>query len=214
MTKGKQPQPRRRCYNKKSEGATKHIRDGKMAKLREAVLKAKRNVEHEKVSRWATLGWSPKRIYSSLNAVPGGAALPYKTVVYHRARALRKRAGVIAKRVGRPRRDSIDKSILDLHNQQPQLSARYIANQIGVPRETVREHLKDLGASFLLPKNQPHLLTSSEKGTRVAMSIILLAHLKDKKQWTKTITGDESWILFEQIQLGNWYFPKSCALQK
>ena len=60
----------------------------------------------------------------------------------------------------------------------------------------------------MLPKNQPHLLTSSEKGTRVAMSIILLAHLKDKKHWTQTITGDESWILFEQNPTGQWVFPE------
>jgi len=44
--------------------------------------------------------------------------------------------------------------------------------------------------------------------TRVCHAQTLLTHLRDKKRWTQTVTGDESWVYFGHTSVGQWVFPE------
>ena len=175
--------------------------------LRLVALKAQRAVQREQIKSLVRLNLSARRIHAKFVAEHGSAAFAYRTVVYHRRVIMSRAVGVLPRPRGRPRHDWLDEKISDVHSETPDISARAIAKRLEAPRETIREHLQGLGGKFKRAHTVPHALTSAQKRCRVVMAQKLLEHLRDKKKWPQTFTGDESWITFEQSSDGHWVFP-------
>jgi len=64
-----------------------------------------------------------------------------------------------------------------------------------------------LGAKYGHARLVPHVLTPTQKSIRVARAGELLQHLKNKKYWPCTLTGDESWFYFSNEPIDGWTFP-------
>ena len=99
-----------------------------------------------------------------------------------------------------------------LHNDYLDISARKLALLLKRPRETVRSHLHELNARFRAVQWLPHRLTQAQKLAQVDAAKKPLDHLKNKRNWPKTYTGDESWFSYENPGRGKWVFPREPAL--
>jgi len=179
---------------------------GKVSILKQVALRASRNVQKEKIKLWTRLNWSPSRIHQRLVKDFQSSSLSYRGVLYHRRNFQLQDAGSPKPPLGRPRRKEVDGEILKLHNDTPAISARKLALQLNLPRETVRRHLHDMNAQYRAVQYVPHHLTHAQKKARVDAAQILLVHLKNKRNWPKTYTGDESWFDCENPIRGKWVF--------
>jgi len=137
----------------------------------------------------------------------GTKAYTYKSVVYHARQAARRASEKVENRRGRGRHNWLDSDIQEVRDQIPGISARGIAKELEAPRETVRQHIIDLGGKFGPAARVPHVLNPSQKRIRVECARELLQHLNDKKKWPSTLTGDESWMYLSNEQAKGWTFP-------
>ena len=58
------------------------------------------------------------------------------------------------------------------------------------------------------PLERSHtILSDVDKGNRIMIAEEMLKILKDKKCWPYVVTGDESWIFFDNQGTVEWVFP-------
>lgn len=124
-----------------------------------------------------------------------------------------------------PGRDStIDEGVLlQLIEDNPQLSTRELAQQLGCSHTTVAHHLHTLQKVNKLGKWLPHVLTAASKMCRVSICNSLLTKHRTF-HWLKSIvTGDEKWVFhYNATRKRSWVSkgepavatPKGQMLQK
>jgi len=182
----------------------------KRSRLEEHCLaekKASRTVQRDKICMWRKRKWSGKRMHEELVRKWGANAYTYSSVLYHINRLARRARGVPERRRGRKRADWLDAEILEVRSQNQSISARGIAKEIDGSQRTVLRHIHEIGAVFKPTPRIPHELTPSQKRARVACAHKLLKHLRRRRNWTKTITGDESQMYFDNDPTEGWVFP-------
>ena len=184
---------------------------GKISQLKYVALRASRALQKQKILQWTRLNWSPRRIHQTLFDEFHNSTVSYRGVMYHRRKLQLNDAGSPKPSPGRPRRENIDGEILSVHSHSPNISARKIAKQLKLPRETVRRHLHDMDAEYRAVQWVPHHLTPSQKNVRIDFAQKLLDHLKNKKNWPRTYTGDESWFHYDNPIKGKWVFGEDPA---
>ena len=104
------------------------------------------------------------------------------------------------KRVGRPVNDNLCISIKNLLDKEPFLSAKKISSYLMIPYTTVTHILKNrLEYRKFFFRWVPYKLTEEIKDIRVKKSKKMLTFLRNtnKYPWRTIITGDESWIYFQ-----------------
>ena len=69
--------------------------------------------------------------------------------------------------------------------------------QFSVSRETIRQHLHQLGKHYKLGRWVPHDLTPGQKATRAETCVSLLSRLRKKPFLDRVLTCDEKWVLYE-----------------
>ena len=101
-----------------------------------------------------------------------------------------------ADRSGRPSTTDIDliKTYLD---ENPKSSVREIADALNIPRTTIHGHLTKLGYVNRYDVWVPHQLTESNLLNRISTCDLLIQRNKTEPFLKKLITGDESWILYD-----------------
>ncbi|CAK9809343.1 Histone-lysine N-methyltransferase SETMAR [Anthophora plagiata] len=99
-------------------------------------------------------------------------------------------------RSGRPSTTDTDliKAYLD---ENPRSSVREIADALNIPRTTIHEHLTKLGYVNRYEVWVPHQLTESNLLNRISTCDLLIQRNKREPFLKKLITGDESWILYD-----------------
>lgn len=103
------------------------------------------------------------------------------------------------RRFGQP--SKVDNDILrSMLESNPHLTTRAIAKQLGIHHSTAEEHIKHLG--FVLRQSiwVPHNLTERNLSDRVRICSSLLIRHNVEPFLDKLITGDEKWILYENIK--------------
>ena len=110
-----------------------------------------------------------------------------------------------------PRRDEgLTERIIAALEKTPTLSARQLALHLGEPPSTVKSYLHDvLGFEFKRTRWVPHLLSPSQKKSRIQLSQSLLKEVEDaeKHSFRFFCTGDESWFFYETPLKGLWLPP-------
>lgn len=102
-------------------------------------------------------------------------------------------------RSGRPKINVADQ-IREMLEEQPFLSAKYIASELGHSPTAIKSVLiNDLGLKKYRRRWIPHMLSEDDKEKRVEYSKEILKELiKARKNFFNTImTGDESWFFYE-----------------
>ncbi|GFX42713.1 histone-lysine N-methyltransferase SETMAR [Trichonephila clavipes] len=123
--------------------------------------------------------------------------------------------------LGRP--SEIDSVLQSMLENNPHLTSQEIAEEFGIHHTTVGDHIKYLG--FVLKRSVwvPHELTEKNLSDRVRMCSSHLIRHNVEPVLDKLITGDEKWILYENIKRKKSYykpgtssatFPKPCIHQR
>jgi len=102
----------------------------------------------------------------------GVNAYSYRSVVYHRDKALGRGRSGIGKSPGRHRREVVSKKILGLRATGTRLSAKKTAALISEPRETTRRHFGYLDACYYYypVRKVPHTLSQRQKEDRIRIA--------------------------------------------
>jgi len=189
-----------------ANGAGKPKR-GKSFELKLVARNASRAVQLDQVKRLCAKKWSASRVHSTLVTEFGATAIPYRTVAWHCSRMARIAGGWKPNTRGKKTDETTASSVIELHIREPAISANEISRCLKVPQSSVRRYLKLAGAKYMRAQIVPHLLTAAQKQARVELCRGLLAHLRDKKRWPLTVTGDESLIELESSVPGIWVLP-------
>ena len=118
-------------------------------------------------------------------------------------------------RSGRPSTVDDDKMVAAV-KQNPHLTTRELADDLGVHHSTVADHLKALGYKSKLDVWVPHKLTDNQKERRCEAAMSLLS-FRRRDDWLDTIvTGDEKWCLYINIKRRRSWLaagdgPQHCA---
>ncbi|GFX46202.1 histone-lysine N-methyltransferase SETMAR [Trichonephila clavipes] len=107
-------------------------------------------------------------------------------------------------RSGRPSKMDNDVLISMLENN-PHLTSREIAEEFGIHHTTVGDYIISLGFVFKQSVWVPHELTEKNLSDRVRMCSSHLIRHNVEPFFDKLITGDEKWILYENIKKKNSY---------
>ncbi|GFW84946.1 histone-lysine N-methyltransferase SETMAR [Trichonephila clavipes] len=93
--------------------------------------------------------------------------------------------------------DDVLRSMLEI---KPHLTSREIAEEFGIHHTTVRDHINPLG--FVLKQSVwvPHELMEKSLSDHVIMRSSHLTRHNEEPFLEKLITGDEKWILYENIK--------------
>ena len=102
-------------------------------------------------------------------------------------------------RCGRPSTTNTD-LIIAMVEENPRYTVREIANKLEIPRTSVHNHLTKLGYINRLDVWLPHELTDSNKLQRISTCDLLLQRHNSQPFLKRLVTGDESWILYPNIQ--------------
>jgi histone-lysine N-methyltransferase SETMAR len=109
-------------------------------------------------------------------------------------------------RPGRPIEIDLKTAVLKALDRQPHSSSREISKVLGFPKTTVLRALEELGLRFFESRWIPFRLSNDQKADRVRVSqemIMLLEGLGPiERQYL--ITGDESWIYWDNGIRGMW----------
>ena len=109
-------------------------------------------------------------------------------------------------RSGRPGRTDIPCRLLEHLEEDPHMSLRSAAAELGVDKKTIHNVLVSLGMRFVSTKWVPHQLTPEVKCRRVTLA----RELVDSIDWESgprmrnIITADESWFFHENPHEGRW----------
>ena len=154
------------------------------------------------------LGSTAKEIHEDLVKVHGPGALSYATVTRWKNAFDDGKMDVDDEpRSGRPLTGGIDEIILEQLCLDPHISAVHISCITGIPRTTVNDHLKKLGWENHNTKWVPHILTDDQKKKRVEDAKGLLALWKKNSRTTLVVSGDESWLYFDNPYDEMWVEP-------
>ncbi|XP_076764828.1 histone-lysine N-methyltransferase SETMAR-like [Xylocopa sonorina] len=82
-------------------------------------------------------------------------------------------------------------------DENPRSSVREVADAINIPRTTIHEHLRKLGYVNRYEVWVPHQLTESNLLNRISTCDLLIQRNEREPFLKKLITGDESWILYD-----------------
>ena len=105
----------------------------------------------------------------------------------------------------------------------PRTTVRELAEELGVSKTTVSDHLKQIGKSKKLDKWVPHELNENQKNRRFEVSSALLLRNKNDPFLDRIVTCDEKWILYDnRRRSAQWldnneapqHFPKPNLHQK
>ena len=110
-------------------------------------------------------------------------------------------------RSGRPKRSDLCIPIQNLLDKEPFISAKKISQYLRVPYTTIRRILKEeLFYKKFFFRWVPYKLTEELRDKRVKKSKEMLKFLKNsnKYPWGTIITGDESWIYFQNSPSYIW----------
>jgi histone-lysine N-methyltransferase SETMAR len=110
-------------------------------------------------------------------------------------------------RSGRP--SVVDEDALrDAVQEDPSLTTRELAADLGSSPATIMRHLHRLGFESKRPRVLPHELTPNQAQRRVNTCRQLLENPLDAQFWRRIITGDEKWIFFRNPNNRNqWLQP-------
>lgn len=102
-------------------------------------------------------------------------------------------------RSGRP--SDIDNDIFcTLVEENPKITTEEIAQRLKIDNSTAFRHLKKLGYISKLETWVPHLLTVENKLNRMNVAISLLARQNEEPFLNRLVTGDEKWILYNNVR--------------
>lgn len=156
----------------------------------------------------AKLGISASEIHAELVQVNGDSALSYPTVARWKTLFDNGKTSIEDEmRPGRPLIDGLCDPILRLVIENPHISTREISIFIGIPKTTVLSRLATLGWRNMHTKWVPHNLTDSQKNERVRLAKIILSELKKASKEKLIITGDETWVYFDNPPCAKWVEP-------
>ena len=107
-------------------------------------------------------------------------------------------------RSGRP--SAIDDDIVSaLVENNPRITTEEIAERMNIDNSSAFRHLKKLGFTSKLDTWVPHSLTERNKLNRVSVAISLLGRHEKEPFLDRIVTGDEKWILYNNVQRKrNW----------
>lgn len=110
-------------------------------------------------------------------------------------------------REGRPK--TMDNAQLEaLLEENPAQTEQELAFQLGVSQMTISRHLHDLGKVLKAGKWVPHMLTEDNKYHRLTICNSLALRMKKKSFLYRIVTGDETWIYYENPVLKKqWLNP-------
>ncbi|CAF1553790.1 unnamed protein product, partial [Adineta ricciae] len=98
-------------------------------------------------------------------------------------------------RSGRPLELDVD-LLKQLIEQDPRLTSRYLAKQLGCSYTAVEKHLNELGKRWKYGVWIPHELSSQQLQCRVDACMDLMTSHRNY-QWLRSLTtGDEKWVLY------------------
>jgi hypothetical protein len=97
-------------------------------------------------------------------------------------------------------------AVLRFLEKQPHSSSREISKALYWPRTTVLRVLDDIGLRFLAPRWIPYRLFDAQKADKVEPSQHMLDMMQGlgPKRQKYLITGDESWIYWDNRRGGMW----------
>ncbi|XP_015438720.1 PREDICTED: histone-lysine N-methyltransferase SETMAR-like [Dufourea novaeangliae] len=99
------------------------------------------------------------------------------------------------------RSSGIDDNIVhNLVQTNSRISTEEIAQRLKVDRSTAFRHLKKIGYTQKLDVWVPHLLTEANKLNRVSAAVSLLGRLNNEPFLDRLMTGDEKWVLYDNVQ--------------
>ena len=107
-------------------------------------------------------------------------------------------------RSGRPIIPEVDQVLLKTIGENPNLSTREIACITSIPKSTVYDRLVKLGWRCLHTKWVPHILSESQKTAQVSCAKEILSAMKACGKEGLIITGDESWLYFDNPPACEW----------
>ena len=83
--------------------------------------------------------------------------------------------------------------------QNPRQSTRDIAKKIHITQSTVYRHFEKLGKVCKLGAWVPHNLSERNKEDRMPIATCLLSPVRRDLFFDRIITGDEKWIVYDNI---------------
>ena len=149
----------------------------------------------------------PKEIYEKMKIAYKQNAPVISTVYKWHKRFVEGRESLEDdQRSGRPLNDLDNTRILEILNQQPFASSRYIADVLVIPKSTVCFKLvHQLHYRKLKFKWVPHEISPENKIKRVTMSQDILNILNRKSvDLNNVLTGDEVWIYWQNFHQTKW----------
>ena len=173
------------------------------AVLRQAIKAASHEVQVTRIQALLATGLTPREVHSQLKKEFPQNTMSVQSVIYYRRKQLHKTTG----KVGRPTKLNVTRKIISLRTRGVKLSAKKTAKMIKEPYTTTVRHFRRLGAQQKPIWKQPHVLSAANKAKRVRDSSSLLKILKVKKNRPFIVTGDESWIYFNNSGKLQWVFP-------
>ena len=102
-------------------------------------------------------------------------------------------------RSGRPS-STDDDAVSNLVQENPRITTEQIAERLNIDNSTAFRHLKKLGYVSKLDTWVPHLFTERNKLDRMNVAISLLARHNEESFLDRLVTGDEKWILYNNVQ--------------
>lgn len=99
------------------------------------------------------------------------------------------------------RRSDIDDNVVRaLVEGNARITSKEIAERLNIDNSSAFRHLKKLGFTSKLDTWVPHSLTEKNKLDRVTVAISLLARNEKQPFLNRLVTGDEKWILYNNVQ--------------
>lgn len=153
-------------------------------------------------------GDTPTKVHADLAVAFGENVPDLRTIQRWFSEAQKRRLSVEdLPRSGRPKNPDIDAAIQQECKQTRGISTRELAHNTGIPQTTVLEHLRALGYQYLCNRWIPHVLSDDQKSQRVETSADILFLLTTSPRGTMFVTGDESWIYFDNRCGNEWVAP-------
>jgi len=105
-----------------------------------------------------------------------------------------------ASRSGRPVSKADEDTIKALIDANRRITTREIAERLNLSNSTVRDHLKRLGLISKLDIWVPHVLTERNLCRRVDVCDLLLKRQENDPFLKRIITGDEKWVVYNNVK--------------
>ncbi|WKX98472.1 hypothetical protein Q1695_013838 [Nippostrongylus brasiliensis] len=101
-----------------------------------------------------------------------------------------------------------DDDVLRCIKEKPEATTRELATTLGCNKSIIHSRLNLLGYHKVLARWIPHRLTDANKQSRVAVCQSLLLRPRRKEFLEDLVTGDESWVLYDNIARRAVWIPR------